>query len=53
MNICDDLLFAEKLEIVNSGIRRNDFAHSEVLFLYTILSALMQYFVSNVADCLC
>ena len=52
MNIRDNLLIAEKLGIANSGIGRNDFAHSEVLFQYTILSVFMQYIVSNVDDCL-
>jgi hypothetical protein len=53
INIRDNLLFAEKLGITNSGIRRNYFAHSEVLFRYTIFSVFMQCFVSNVYDCLC
>lgn len=52
MNIRDKLLFAEKFGIANSCIQRNDFTQSEVLFRYAILSVLMQYFVSNVDDCL-
>jgi hypothetical protein len=51
MNIGGNLLFVEKLGIVNSGIRRNDFARSEVR--YAILYVLLQYFVSNFDDCLC
>lgn len=52
MKIRNNLLFAEKFGITNSGIQSNDFAYSDILFRYTILSVFVQYFVSNVDDCL-